>query len=81
MTFTQEQVEAAIKATWVRFFRSLILSGAVGGAALYYLSWSSKDDMTLPAGLFFGFFVGFACAGTILPRGFRKLLYRQRWKA
>lgn len=74
MQYSVEQIDKAIQSTRQRFFRSAVLSSAVGVAFLFILSKSYKEELSVSSFLFFGFIFGFFTAGIILPKGFKAYL-------
>jgi polyferredoxin len=76
MQYSLEQIEKAIQTTRQRFFRSALMSSAVGVAFLFILSKSYKEELSVSSFLFFGFIIGFFTAGIILPKAFKAYLMK-----
>lgn len=71
MSYTERQVNDALKVVRIKFFRSVGVAAIAGMAGLYFISrGSEREDITLSAMLFCGFIVGFFVAGIVLPQGF-----------
>jgi hypothetical protein len=74
MQYSMEQIEKAMQTTRMRFFRSAMMSSAVGVAFLFILSKSYGEELSVSSFLFFGFIIGFFTAGIILPKAFKTYL-------